>query len=65
MNPTTAAPSTLADPRESLCPDTTPVDLTAIFRNLLIGGEPGGGKSCLLNLITARAALPEPRGEPQ
>src|SRR3954471_10081092 len=28
-----------------------------IFRNMLIGGEPGAGKSALLNLIVAHAAL--------
>jgi S-DNA-T family DNA segregation ATPase FtsK/SpoIIIE len=28
-----------------------------ILRSILIGGEPGGGKSNLLNLITAHAAL--------
>src|SRR5438552_9463000 len=33
------------------------VRLLLIFRNLLIGGEPGSGKSGLLNLIVAYAAL--------
>ncbi|MEU7875152.1 FtsK/SpoIIIE domain-containing protein [Dactylosporangium sp. NPDC049140] len=28
-----------------------------IYRNMLIGGEPGGGKSSLLNLVVAYAAL--------
>ena len=28
-----------------------------IYRNMLIGGEPGGGKSSLLNVIVAHAAL--------
>ncbi|HZM81245.1 MAG TPA: FtsK/SpoIIIE domain-containing protein [Candidatus Limnocylindrales bacterium] len=31
--------------------------LLLIFRNILIGGEPGAGKSALLNLIVAHAAL--------
>jgi S-DNA-T family DNA segregation ATPase FtsK/SpoIIIE len=31
--------------------------LLLIFRNILIGGEPGAGKSSLLNLIVAHAAL--------
>jgi S-DNA-T family DNA segregation ATPase FtsK/SpoIIIE len=34
-----------------------PVRLRMIFRNILIGAEPGGGKSNLLNNITAPAAL--------
>ncbi len=34
-----------------------PVRLSMIFRNILVGAEPGGGKSNLLNLITAHAAL--------
>ena len=34
-----------------------PVHLRMIFRNILLGAEPGGGKSNLLNLITAHAAL--------
>jgi len=33
------------------------VDVTLIYRNLLIGGEPGAGKSSLLNTVIARAAL--------
>ena len=36
-----------------------PVYLELIYRNLLAGGEPGGGKSGLLNTITAHAALSE------
>lgn len=34
-----------------------PVYLPLMFRNLLVGSEPGGGKSTLLNLIVAHAAL--------
>jgi DNA segregation ATPase FtsK/SpoIIIE, S-DNA-T family len=34
-----------------------PVYLDLIYRNLLAGGEPGGGKSGLLNVIAAHAAL--------
>jgi S-DNA-T family DNA segregation ATPase FtsK/SpoIIIE len=34
-----------------------PVYIRIIYRNLLAGGEPGGGKSGLLNIITAHAAL--------
>jgi len=34
-----------------------PVDLPMIYRNIMIGGEPGAGKSSLLNTIVAHAAL--------
>jgi DNA segregation ATPase FtsK/SpoIIIE, S-DNA-T family len=34
-----------------------PVNIRIIYRNLLAGGEPGGGKSGLLNTIAAHAAL--------
>jgi S-DNA-T family DNA segregation ATPase FtsK/SpoIIIE len=34
-----------------------PVYLDLVYRNLLAGGEPGGGKSGLLNTIAAHAAL--------
>jgi DNA segregation ATPase FtsK/SpoIIIE, S-DNA-T family len=34
-----------------------PVRVPLIYRNMLIGGEPGAGKSALLNLIVAHAAL--------
>jgi len=34
-----------------------PVYLNLVYRNLLAGGEPGGGKSGLLNTIAAHAAL--------
>jgi DNA segregation ATPase FtsK/SpoIIIE, S-DNA-T family len=34
-----------------------PVYVRIIYRNMLAGGEPGGGKSGLLNIITAHAAL--------
>jgi len=34
-----------------------PVNIRIIYRNILAGGEPGGGKSGLLNAITAHAAL--------
>jgi S-DNA-T family DNA segregation ATPase FtsK/SpoIIIE len=34
-----------------------PVNLNLIYNNLLVGGEPGGGKSVLLNDIVGHAAL--------
>src|SRR5437763_10813550 len=34
-----------------------PVYVRIIYRNILAAGEPGGGKSGLLNIITAHAAL--------
>jgi S-DNA-T family DNA segregation ATPase FtsK/SpoIIIE len=34
-----------------------PVYLPLIFRNLMVAGEPGAGKSALLNLVVAYAAL--------
>jgi DNA segregation ATPase FtsK/SpoIIIE, S-DNA-T family len=34
-----------------------PVTVPLIERNMLIGGEPGSGKSALLNLVVAHAAL--------
>jgi S-DNA-T family DNA segregation ATPase FtsK/SpoIIIE len=34
-----------------------PVSVTLMYRNLLCGGEPGSGKSSLLNTIIAHAAL--------
>jgi S-DNA-T family DNA segregation ATPase FtsK/SpoIIIE len=34
-----------------------PVRVPLIYRNMLIGGEPGAGKSALLNAIVAHAAL--------
>jgi DNA segregation ATPase FtsK/SpoIIIE, S-DNA-T family len=34
-----------------------PVRVPLIYRNILIGGEPGAGKSALLNLIAAHGAL--------
>src|SRR5687768_8347137 len=37
-----------------------PIHLPMIYRNILIGGEPGSGKSGLLNGIVAHAAL-DPR----
>ncbi|OJF10402.1 hypothetical protein [Couchioplanes caeruleus] len=36
---------------------TDPVNLPLIYRNILIGGEPGAGKSNLLNTIVRHAAL--------
>jgi S-DNA-T family DNA segregation ATPase FtsK/SpoIIIE len=35
----------------------TPVYVTLIYRNILIGGEPGAGKSSLVNNFAAHAAL--------
>ena len=37
--------------------DGLPVAVTLMYRNLLIGGEPGSGKSSLLNTIIAHIAL--------
>jgi DNA segregation ATPase FtsK/SpoIIIE, S-DNA-T family len=34
-----------------------PVRVPLIERNMLIGGEPGSGKSALLNVVVAHAAL--------
>jgi len=34
-----------------------PVNLSMVYRNLLVGGEPGGGKSGLLNSACAHASL--------
>src|SRR5690349_316098 len=34
-----------------------PVRVPVIYRNMLIGGEPGSGKSALLNAVVAHAAL--------
>src|SRR5206468_648350 len=34
-----------------------PMRVPMMYRNMLIGGEPGAGKSSLLNLIVAHAAL--------
>src|SRR3982751_4727988 len=34
-----------------------PVFLDVVYRNLLAAGEPGGGKSGLLNLVAGTAAL--------
>ena len=35
------------------------VELTLAERNMLIGGEPGGGKSVALQLIVAQAPCPQ------
>ncbi len=37
--------------------DGLPVAVTLMYRNLLVGGEPGSGKSSLLNTIIAHIAL--------
>ena len=34
-----------------------PLHIRLIYRNLLAAGEPGGGKSALMNILTAHAAL--------
>ncbi|SRR6266536_3236059 len=34
-----------------------PIRVPMIYRNMLIGGEPGAGKSALLNVVVAHAAL--------
>src|SRR3954463_3861764 len=34
-----------------------PARVPMIYRNMLIGGEPGAGKSALLNAVVAHAAL--------
>src|SRR5947207_3682505 len=34
-----------------------PVTVSLMYRNMLVGGEPGSGKSVLLNLIAAHGAL--------
>jgi S-DNA-T family DNA segregation ATPase FtsK/SpoIIIE len=34
-----------------------PLRIKVIYRNLLAAGEPGGGKSALMNILTAHAAL--------
>jgi S-DNA-T family DNA segregation ATPase FtsK/SpoIIIE len=36
-----------------------PVTIRVIYKNILAAGEPGGGKSGLLNILTAHAALSE------
>ena len=37
--------------------DRPPVEVNLAERNMLIGGEPGGGKSVALQLIVAHGAL--------
>ena len=34
-----------------------PVHIALIYRNILVGGEPGSGKSAMLNNVVAHAAL--------
>lgn len=63
--PTTAAESVPVGPMLSIFDPVyvgmdefgDPVYLPLIYRNMLIGGEPGGGKSSLLSTLIAHAAL--------
>lgn len=50
--------SSIYDPiRLGIDENAEPVDITLIYRNILLAGEPGAGKSGGLNNITAHAAL--------
>lgn len=52
------APRSIYDPIEfGIDENGLPVEVTLMYRNLLTGGEPGSGKSSLLNTIIAHAAL--------
>jgi DNA segregation ATPase FtsK/SpoIIIE, S-DNA-T family len=51
-------PLSIYDPIEfGIDENGLPVEATLMYRNLLTGGEPGSGKSSLLNTIIAHAAL--------
>ena len=43
--------------RNQTGPDRPDDELPLIYRNLLVGGEPGSGKAALLNLLAAHQAL--------
>jgi S-DNA-T family DNA segregation ATPase FtsK/SpoIIIE len=56
--PIDLAPTSIWDPiRLGIDENACPVDITLIYRNILLAGEPGAGKSGGLNRITAHAAL--------
>lgn len=55
---TGSAPLSIYDPIHfGIDENGLPVEVTLMYRNLLDGGEPGSGKSSLLNTIVAHAAL--------
>jgi len=53
----TDLPSIFAPIRLGIDEYACPIDITLIYRNILLAGEPGAGKSGGLNTITAHAAL--------
>ncbi|MFC4942354.1 FtsK/SpoIIIE domain-containing protein [Pseudonocardia sp. GCM10023141] len=56
--PTPCRPLSIYDPIHfGIDENGLPVEVTLMYRNLLIGGEPGSGKSSLLNTVIAHAAL--------
>lgn len=56
--PIELAPTSIYDPiRLGIDENACPIDITLIYRNILLAGEPGSGKSGGLNRITAHAAL--------